>query len=113
MSANVIVNVDLSGIESKYSKSKMAAVTKALTQQVLSDSNVYCKVDTYQTRDTATANADAGEGVIRWITPYAKEAYYDEHVRKEKNPRARSHWFEAAKSAHVGDWVRLVGEDLR
>lgn len=79
----------------------------ALTQQVLKDSNYYCKERTGMLINSAVMHSDPDEGVVQWVTPYARYQYYYPPTRTERNPNATMQWFETAKAAHLDEWVRL------
>ena len=80
----------------------------ALTEQVLKDSNYYCKarID-HILINSAISHSDPDEGVVQWVTPYARYQYYYPPTRTEVNPNATMQWFETAKAAHLDEWVRL------
>lgn len=107
-----VEEIDLSGIERRFSRDALSKAVGRLTLQVASDSNKYCKVDTGDTQRSMGTNVSASEGSVQWTTPYASEAYYDPRVRTEKNPNAHSQWFEHARSVHGDDWARVVREAL-
>lgn len=97
------VRCDLSGAKKRFSDIERAQL--ALTERVRTDSNVYCKVDTGSTRDSAVV---LDPKTVAWTTRYATYAYYDSHALKGKNPQASSKWFETAKKRHMNDWRKVV-----
>lgn len=112
MGINIAVTKDLSGLDAKFTASQLKAVQTQLAMQVGNDSNVFCKVDTGQTRATMQSSSRFEAGEVSWTTPYASDAYYNPHTRTEKNPRATSRWFETAKSQRLSSWTELVRRKL-
>lgn len=86
------------------------AAQHILDQQVIKDSNYYIPLDTGMLRDSALNASKVGEGRLYWNTPYARKLYYNPQYKfsKDKNPNARGLWFEAAKSVHIKDWLKMA-----
>lgn len=110
--ATVVVTKDLSGIERRFSDSSVRKAQKSLALQVGNDSNVYCKVDTGQTRATMASSSDFENGDVSWSTSYAKAAYYASGASHRVNPSAQPQWFEVAKQSRLRNWQETVRKAL-
>lgn len=78
----------------------------AMSQQVLADSNYYCKLDQGTLIASSQTNSDTENGIIVWDTPYAQRQYYFENAHKDKNPNAQMMWFHKAKDIHGEEWTQ-------
>lgn len=82
-----------------------AKAQKVLDNQILEDSNFYCKEDT---GDLIRSGKIPQPGTIEWDESYARKQYYLPATSTDKNPQARYKWFEAAKSTMLDKWIKLV-----
>ena len=84
---------------------------KVLFERATKDMQDYAPVDTGALRD----NVEFTEDTITWTVEYASIVYNmdDSHIRKQKNPLARSHWGEVAKQEHMAEWEQVVSEELQ
>ncbi|QWI52519.1 minor capsid protein [Bacillus mycoides] len=110
----VNVQVDTGMLESKV----ISATEKAqfaLDQQVLKDSNYYAPEDTGELIRSGVRFSQLGEGHVEWNTPYARRLYYNPQYKfsHDTNTNAQGLWFEAAKAAHLDDWVRIVEQKTK
>ena len=83
-----------------------------LDKTVLDDSNKYVREATSEMKNTSIARNVPGTGVVKWTMSYAKFAYNNPRntqVSKLKNPNARTHWFEWAKTQHSKQWIKKAG----
>lgn len=78
-----------------------------LGQQVLADSNYYCKLDQGMLISSSQNSSDLESGSIVWDTPYAQRQYYFENAHTDKNPNAQMMWFHKAKDVYGGDWNKV------
>ena len=76
-----------------------------LANQVLKDSNYYCKRDTGMLIESALINSLPEQGIVQWVTPYASYQYEYPGANTDQNPHARSEWFDAAKEFHLDQWL--------
>ena len=95
-----------------------AAVRKAqmkLDQQVITDSNFYCPLETGALQKSAQINTVIGSGAVVWRTPYARAQYYGVNFDRSKdpNPNACAKWFEAAKARKMEQWRKLVDDTVK
>lgn len=108
MSNSLRISID-SNIPDFESEFHWKEAMEALTAAIKDDSNVFCKVDTGQTQQSANVATNYQEGEVSWNSPYAKYAYYSPDVAStDRNPKARPQWFEAAKRIHSKDWAEVV-----
>lgn len=103
---DVQIDFDPGGIMAQIRPRKGLA-SAALTEQVLKDSNYYCKEREHTLINSGISHSDPDEGIVQWVTPYARYQYYYPPTRTEVNPNATMQWFETAKAAHLDEWVRL------
>lgn len=84
----------------------------ALDMQVLKDSNYYCPHGEGTLIASAITSSKIGSGELTWNTPYARRQYYElENKSKDKNPNARTKWFEEAKTNNLKNWERIAQID--
>lgn len=78
-----------------------------ISNEVLNDSNQYCKEDTGMLIASSYIHSQLDKGLLVWQTPYARRQYWQiQTAYKDVNPHATWKWFEAAKAAHKARWVR-------
>lgn len=85
--------------------------TVVMGQQMLADSNYYCKLDQGMLIDSSL-DSDLESGVISWDTIYAQLQYYLESAHTDKNPNAQMMWWHKAKDIHDKQWVSIYGKDF-
>lgn len=109
------VNINLSGMNARLSRGQLDKAQLILTERAAQDSNQYTPRDTGHLQDDTLHIATRSADEFYWSAPYAKRVYYlgQQSIHTEKNPQARSHWFDFAKSQHLGDWKKAVEEALR
>lgn len=73
--------------------------------QVLEDSNFYCKRDTGMLIESAIINSLPEQGIVQWVTPYAAAQYTNPNARRDINPNASPEWFAEAKRNHGRQWL--------
>ena len=82
---------------------------KLLDQQVAFDSNYYCPEAEGDLKDSVLQSAREGKGVLVWDIEYAKKQYYEmPNKSKDRNPNARGHWFDFAKSVRLQEWLKIA-----
>lgn len=103
---SVTFNLDVSKIMDNIETANEFAIA-AMSQQVLADSNYYCKHDQGMLIASAINNPDTEKGIIVWDTPYAQKQYYLENANTDKNPNAQMMWFHKAKDVHGDEWNKV------
>ena len=86
-----------------------AAMDEAIfdvSNQILKDSNDFCKYDSGTLIDSAIINSLPEKGIVQWVTPYAEKQYNYPFAYKDKNPKATGAWFEAARELHHDEWTQ-------
>lgn len=107
---SVKVNVDLKGLERKFSDINMMRGRYAVANQALADMNNYVPALDHFLRNSATIDL-SGESV-NWNTPYAKAQFHGRvgkggsPVRNYTTPGTGNRWDLRAKSKHMQDWQR-------
>lgn len=76
-----------------------------LTNQVLKDSNYYCKRDSGTMIKSALTNSLPEQGIVQWVTPYASYQYDYPYAYTGENPHALPKWFNVAKAYHLSEWI--------
>lgn len=105
------VELDKGGIIDKI-ETRTSRVQYLLDAKVLADSNYFCPQDTSALIDSSINANTLGQGYLEWNTPYARAQYYElPNKSTDKNPNARSKWFEAAKAEHKDDWLRMANAE--
>lgn len=99
---SVAFDFDVSKIMGDIEAANKAALVK-MGQQILADSNYYCKLD-QGTLIASSQNSDLENGVVSWDTPYVRRQYYLENAHTDKNPNAQMMWFHKAKDIHGDQW---------
>lgn len=64
----------------------------ALTEQVVKDSNYYCRQDQGTLIASSQTASDFAKGIAAWDTPYAKKVYYTGTPSKDVNANASLQW---------------------
>jgi hypothetical protein len=107
------VNVQLNDLAAAIEKRKEKAQL-VLDEQILKDSNNYAPQDTSELINSSLRMSLIGQGQLIWATPYARRLYYNPQYNfsKDKNPNAQGLWFEAAKAAHLPEWLNLAAREM-
>lgn len=80
-----------------------------LDQQVADDSNYYAPEAEGDLKGSVYLSSKMGTGKLVWGVSYGKEQYYEKpNKSKDKNPNARGHWFDFAKSVRLKEWLRIA-----
>lgn len=98
------INVDISGIEKRFSDQQLRAKQAVFAQRVGFDMNKRCPEDSGTLKRSMDPNSNYEGGLIVWNTPYAKEILNADSVRTVKNPHATPNWPEATKQERLKDW---------
>lgn len=106
MSGGLRFRLDIPQIISAVDDANDLAVF-AMSEQVLKDSNFYCKRDQDGLIDSSITNSDTANGIIKWDTPYAQRQYFLEAAHTDKNPNAQYMWFDKAKDVHLDEWNKV------
>ena len=107
------VQVQLNDVAANIEARKRKAQA-VLDQQILKDSNNYAPMDTTELVRSGIRMSMIGQGQIIWDTPYARHLYYNPQYNfsKDVNPQAQGLWFEAAKAAHLPEWVGITAREM-
>ncbi len=112
MASKPSIDIDLSGIEKRFSPQALKAKQAVFAQRVGFDMNKHCPVDEGTLRDSMPVSSDYESGQLVWDTPYARRVMNADTVRTVKNPDARPQWPEYAKSERLGEWRKLAANLL-
>ena len=52
-------------------------ILPALSEEILADCNEYCKEDTQALLRSSNLFSRPREGLLKWVTPYAKRQYWE------------------------------------
>lgn len=114
----VTIESDLSAILSSFQGEEAKDALELLTRTVEADMRPYVKKDTGALEASAESNSRFREGVIvytatRGYCEYAGYAYEDPNVAStDRNPKATSHWDEAAADERMDEWEQLIADAL-
>jgi hypothetical protein len=82
---------------------------KILDPQVADDSNYYAPEAEGDLKESVILSSKMGSGVLVWGVSYGREQYYEKpNKSKDKNPNARGHWFDFAKSVRLKEWLTIA-----
>jgi len=112
MASKPSIDIDLSGIEKKFSPEELKKKQAAFAHRVGFDMNKHCPVDEGTLRDSMPVSSDFENGQLVWDTPYAKRVMNADTVRTVKNPEARPQWPEYTKSERLGEWRKFAASLL-
>lgn len=112
MASKPSIDIDLSGIEKKFSPEELKKKQAAFAQRVGFDMNKHCPVDEGTLRDSMPVSSDYENGQLVWDTPYARRVMNADTVRTVKNPEARPQWPEYTKSDRLGEWRKFAANLL-
>lgn len=73
--------------------------------QVLADSNFYCKRASGDLIDSAIDNSLPEQGIVQWVMPYASYQYDYPYANTVKNPHAMPKWYQVAKAYRQDKWL--------
>lgn len=103
---------DLAAIQARILNASDRAQA-VLTEQVVKDSNYYCRQDQGTLIASSQTASDFARGLAVWDTPYAKRVFYTGNPSKAVNQHAELMWVEKARSEHVRDWQAIAQKALR
>lgn len=112
MAAEFTVNFNPNAVMARIEGAEEAALF-VTSEQVLVDSNFYCKQDVGTLMESAITNSAPEQGIIQWTTPYAQKQYYLSSASTDKNPNASMMWFEKAKDIHGKEWTEIYEKELK
>lgn len=112
MASKPSIDIDLSGIEKRFSPQALKAKQAVFAHRVGFDMNKHCPVDEGTLRDSMPVSSDYESGQLVWDTPYARRVMNADAVGTVKNPEARPQWPEYTKSERLGEWRKLAANLL-
>ncbi len=86
----------------------------ALADEVAAGTEEYVPFRTGRLMNSVrTENKSSSRAEVKYTVWYANECYYATHpFSKKRHPKATARWFEAAKSAKLDLWKKLVSDIL-
>lgn len=104
------IKIDLSGIERRFSPEQLKAKQEAFASRVAFEMRDYVPEDQGTLKGSEPLASDYADGTIEWDTPYAQRVHDlpQSSIHTTKNPNARSHWPEAAKSERMSSWEQFA-----
>ena len=99
---------------SRIMNERAKAAVDVLTDDVLASSEEFVPYRTGRLMRSGHVEEKSGShNTVVYSASYASECYYATHpFSKKKHPKATARWFEAAKSAYLDRWKRLVADEL-
>ncbi len=102
--AKVTVDIDLKGIEEKFSEANLQRGRRALANQALADMNQYVPKQEGNLRQASSIDIDGS--AINYHSKYAKRQYHAPGGWNYTTPGTGPKWDEKAKGNHGKDWVK-------
>lgn len=112
MASKPSIDIDLSGIEEKFSPEELKKKQAAFAHRVGFDMNKHCPYDEGTLHDSMPKSSDFENGQVVWDTPYAKRVMNADTVMTVKNSEARPQWPEYTKSERLGEWRKFAANLL-
>ena len=84
-----------------------------LTEQVIKDSNYFCRQDQGTLIASSQIASEPEKGLAVWDTPYAKKAYYTGEPSTDVNANASLMWCEKAKTEFGRDWEQVARANFK
>ena len=108
--ASYRVEIDLSGVERRFSPDRLRAKQEAFAARVAFETRDYVPEDQGTLKGSEPLASNYAEGTIEWQTPYAQRVcgLPQSSIRTTKNPNARSHWPEEAKRERLDAWEQYA-----
>ena len=99
---------------SRIMNERAKAAVVSLADEVLASSEEFVPYRTGRLmRSGHVEEKSSSHSAVVYSASYASECYYATHpFSKKKHPKATARWFEAAKSAYLDRWKRLVRDEL-
>ena len=110
--AGVKIDFDAKAIRARVQKGIDKSVAP-LMEQVLKDSNYYCRQDQGTLIASSQTASRPADGVLIWNTPYARRVYYVGVPSKDVNKNAELMWFQKAQSVHGNEWAALAQKTIK
>lgn len=110
MNININVDIDLSGLERRVSVESINNAQQLLAERIQQHCKPLVPKDTGALRESCTIG-DSGKE-IAWTVDYAQYVYNMDSANFTTSGTC-GHWFEAAKAAHLNDWVKVVERALK
>lgn len=107
MSEYVHVEFDAAGVKAK-AKAAAKAATPVITNELIKDSNYFCKEDTGELERSAIRASIPEQGLAIWDTPYAKRQYYTGRPSLDRNPNAATMWAHKAIRAFKKKYEKIA-----
>lgn len=113
ISVNIKEHIDLKALVERAEKAKKKAVM-AVAMSLKKEADPYVRWQTGATFRSA-ALSDFAEGEIKYDTPYARYAYYNERskVTKDVHPLACARWAEVAWNAKKDRFIALFNNIIK
>ncbi|MDO4174552.1 MAG: minor capsid protein [Eubacteriales bacterium] len=113
MKVNVKVDFKPASVQEERQRLFDTKVLPVLTQQIIKDSNIYCRQDQGTLIASSMIASQPSKGLAVWDTPYAKRVYYTGNPCKDINPNASLMWYERAKQRKKKNWLLLVEKGMK
>ena len=98
----------------KKFQQRMYAAQVWLDNDIITECSQFTPKDTGALIASVSSHSRIGQGLLKWVTPYARRLYYGLTFRfaTDKNPKAGPMWFEKAKSINLDRWIQGVAKIL-
>ena len=106
MSAQVTLNT--AAVLKRLESIAKDRLVPALANEVLKDSNYYCREDSGALIDSSILASRIKDGVLVWDTPYAKRVYYTGTPSTDRNSNASLMWAQKAASENRDKYQKML-----
>lgn len=110
--AGIKITHNRAQIERRISAGAANAVT-VVTEQVVKDSNYFCREDQGTLIASSQTASDYKAGKAVWDTPYAKRVYYTGTPSRDKNANASLMWVEKARARSGKQWEQSANKAFK
>jgi hypothetical protein len=108
----VRVTLDKAAVKARVEAASRKA-TIIVANELLKDSNYYCREDSGELKRSAIRASKLEEGKLIWNTPYAKRMYYIGNPVKDKNRNASLMWAQKAADNHREKYIKMAQKAVK
>lgn len=110
--ATVTITHNKAQIERRI-KAGAANAIAVTTEQIVKDSNYYCREDQGTLIASSQTASDYRSGRAVWDTPYARRVFYTGTPSKDKNANASLMWVEKARASRGKQWEKTANKAFK
>lgn len=105
----VRIHINKAAVKQKLIRQWDEKTLPALSEQILTDCNEYCKEDTGALIASSKLHSEPQKGRLVWSTPYARRQYWEiRGASHDVRPQASWRWCLKGKQLHLSTWRKLA-----